>query len=102
MPIIASAKKKMRKDKKRESHNEAIKNKLKGFIKSARRTPTPKILQELQSALDKAVKTKLIHANRAARLKSRLSKGISGSGTVKKSTGKKVVKKNQAKKSSKK
>jgi small subunit ribosomal protein S20 len=100
MPIIKSAKKKMRKDKVRTLHNTDIKNKLKGLLKSARRSPDPKILQELQSALDKAVKTKLIHANKAARLKSRLSKGTSGVGSAtKKSAKKKLPVKKTSKKS---
>ena len=83
----------MRKDKLKTKHNLAIKLNLKDLIKKARRTPSPKTFQEVQKALDKAVKTKLIHANKAARLKSRLSKGTSGSSSsVKKSSAKKVSK----------
>lgn len=74
MPIIASAKKKMRKDKKRTAHNYKLKTQIKGVIKQTRKTPNPKNYAELQSRLDKAVKTNLIHANKAARLKSRISK----------------------------
>ncbi len=76
MPIIRSAKKKMRQDKKRTAHNSKIKDALKMLIKKMRREPSSKALQEVSSALDKAVKTKLIHANKAARLKSRLSKTL--------------------------
>lgn len=96
MPIIKSAKKKMRKDKVRTKHNEEIRNKLKGLVKNARRTPNPKVLQELHSALDKAVKIKLIHANKAARLKSRLSKGSTAGSQVSGKSG--PGKKAQAKK----
>lgn len=74
MPIIHSAKKKMRQDRKRTSHNLGIKTNLKSLIKQSKKTPSSEVFQMLQSALDKAVKTKLIHANKAARIKSRLSK----------------------------
>lgn len=77
MPIIKSAKKKMRQDKKRTAHNKELKDTIKGLVKTARRTPSVKSLQEVQSSLDKAVKTNLLHANKAARLKSRLSKLVS-------------------------
>jgi small subunit ribosomal protein S20 len=74
MPIIKSAKKKMRKDKTRTSHNKRIENNLKQLVKTMRRNPSADSLTPVFSSLDKAVKTKLIHANKAARLKSRLSK----------------------------
>lgn len=73
MPIIKSAQKKMRQDKKRTERNAAVKNKIKSLVKNMRRTPSDKSLQEVSSVLDKAVKTNLIHANKASRLKSRLS-----------------------------
>lgn len=75
MPNIKSAKKKMRKDVKRTKHNvfyrEAISKavkliaKLKGDEKEARKT---------LSLIDKAAKKKIIHKNKAARLKSRVMK----------------------------
>jgi small subunit ribosomal protein S20 len=74
MPIIKSAKKKMRKDKTRTLHNEQIKGNIKRLVKDARRNPSPDSLQKVFSALDKAAKVKFIHPNKAARLKSRLSK----------------------------
>jgi ribosomal protein S20 len=89
MPIIASAKKKMRKDKKLTEHNAVIKANLKNLLKKARRSPSPESLREITSALDKAVKTKFIHANKAARLKSRLSKLTEPVAAVKKATPKK-------------
>lgn len=74
MPIIKSAIKKARKDKTRTAHNSKREASLKKILKTARRTPNKKNLSALSSALDKAVKVNLIHANKAARLKSRLSK----------------------------
>ncbi len=77
MPIIKSAKKKMRKDAKRTLHNKKVETNLKGLVKQTRKSPSPETLTKVSSALDKAVKINLIHANKAARLKSRLSKLVS-------------------------
>lgn len=76
MPIIKSAIKKVRKDKVRTARNKRRGGALKVLIKKARLTKSAKDLQAAFSALDKAAKVKLIHPNRAARLKSRLSKKI--------------------------
>lgn len=73
MPIIASAIKKMRKDKTRTARNLAREIALKKLMKTFRRQPNSKNLSNAFSALDKAAKIKLIHKNKAARLKSRLS-----------------------------
>ena len=74
MPIIKSAIKKVRKDKARTSRNKKRGLELKSLIKKARASHGAKDLQSVFSALDKAAKVKLIHPNKAARLKSRLSK----------------------------
>lgn len=76
MPIIKSAIKKMRQDKKRTARNKQAEVNLKGLVKNMRREPSTEQLTKVQSALDKAVKTHLIHANKASRLKSRLSQLI--------------------------
>jgi len=85
MPIIRSAIKKVRKDKLRTIRNKKREDTLKALIKKVRITKSAKDIQAVFSALDKAAKVKLIHPNKSARLKSRLSKLIS----VKKSTDKK-------------
>lgn len=79
MPIIKSAIKKVRKDKTRTARNKTRELTLKSLVKKARAEKSPKNLQAAFSALDKAAKVKLIHPNKAARLKSRLSKGITES-----------------------
>lgn len=76
MPIIKSAIKKVRKDKVRTARNQKRENFLKSAIKKVRRSKSAKDLQTVYSALDKAAKVKLIHPNKASRLKSRLAKGI--------------------------
>ena len=74
MPIIKSAIKKMRKDKVRTARNIKRELNLKSLIKRVRKSGSAIDLQKAFSALDKAAKVKLIHPNKAARLKSRLSK----------------------------
>lgn len=74
MPIIKSAIKKVRKDKVRTARNKKRELALKSAVKKARISKSSKDLQAAFSALDKAAKVKLIHPNKAARLKSRLSK----------------------------
>lgn len=74
MPIIRSAIKKVRKDKIRSIRNKRRSIALKKLIKQARVSKNAKNLQAVFSALDKAAKVKLIHPNKAARLKSRLTK----------------------------
>lgn len=76
MPAIKSAKKKLRADKKRESANKKMEALINIFIKKAKKKPTPKSIQEAFSVIDKGVKKNIIHKNKAARIKSRLSKLI--------------------------
>lgn len=96
MPLIKSAIKKLRKDKTRTARNKVKKDNLKSLIKKVRVAKTPENLQAVFSALDKAAKTNLIHKNKAARLKSRLSKGVSApAGQAKKAAKKKIVKKSK-------
>lgn len=92
MPIIRSAKKRMRQERKRSAINKNKKENLKALIKKARSEKSVLNLTAVFSALDKAAKVGLIHANKSARLKSRLSKG-SVAPVSKKAAKKKVVKK---------
>lgn len=83
MPIIRSAIKKVRKDKVRTARNKKRELTLKSLVKKVRTSKSAKDLQAAFSALDKAAKVHLIHPNKAARLKSRLSKGIKTASTSK-------------------
>jgi len=78
MPILKSAIKKARKDKARTARNAIRALAVKRLIKAARRAPNAKNLTAVFSALDKAAKVHLIHPNKSARLKSRLSKLVPG------------------------
>lgn len=73
MPVIASAEKKMRQDRKRTKINRSRKESVKNLLKEARKNPNSDSYKKAQSAIDKLAKTKVIHKNKASRLKSRLA-----------------------------
>lgn len=74
MPVIKSAIKKLRQDKKREKRNSILENKLKDLVKKVKKNPTEKLLKEVFSLADKAAKNHIIHKNKAARIKSSIAK----------------------------
>lgn len=74
MPVIKSAIKKMRQDKKREKTNDEFRAKLEQSIRNAKKTKSAKAVVEATSLVDRGVKNNLVHKNKAARLKSQLSK----------------------------
>ena len=74
MPVIQSAKKALRRDRRRAVVNKEIKIKIKEILKSTRKNPNKKNLDLSFKILDRAAKKKVIHQNKASRLKSRLSK----------------------------
>ncbi len=74
MPVIKSAIKKLRKDRKRERENDAFRNELDKTVKEAKKLKTSKAVSSASSILDRAVKKNLLHKNRAARIKSSLAK----------------------------
>jgi len=74
MPVIKSAKKKLRQDIKREKVNDILRKTLKEAIKGAQKSKTAEKIKKAVVLTDKAVKKNLIHKNKAARIKSSLSK----------------------------
>lgn len=74
MPVIKSAIKKQRKDKKRTVHNSKLRKTLEEKLKKVKKSSTPASVAATISLIDKAVKKNLIHKNKASRLKSKLSK----------------------------
>lgn len=74
MPVIKSAKKKLRQDKKRTARNKKVRETLKKLIKDARKKPSVKKAAETARAADKAAKLHIIHKNKAARIKATLAK----------------------------
>ena len=78
MPIIKSAKKKLRQDVKRTKNNKKYESDFKKAIKAVK-TSTDKAslsekLKKAYASIDKAIKKKIIHKNKGARLKSGVAK----------------------------
>jgi len=76
MPVIKSAKKKLKQDKKREKTNKLLKTSFKNAIKEAQRSKTAAKILNAVKLVDKVAKKRIIHKNKAARIKSSLSKLI--------------------------
>ena len=76
MANIKSAQKKLKQDLARTKLNLLYKNRYKKAIKVFLQKPSQKLLQTATSLIDKAAKTKVIDKNKAARLKSGLSKKL--------------------------
>lgn len=74
MPIIKSAIKKVRKDKKRTVKNLKAVAAYRETLKKIRKEPTKVLISKFYSQVDRAVKTKVIHKNKASRLKARVAK----------------------------
>lgn len=88
MPITKSAKKALRQSLRRRAQNlikkEAYKRlvrDVKKFVSAGKQKEAEKLLPQLYQALDKAAKTNAIKKNKAARLKSRLTKLIIKNGS---------------------
>jgi small subunit ribosomal protein S20 len=88
MPVIKSAIKKLRKDKKREAHNDAFRDLMGQAIKAVKRETNTANLSHAFSLIDKAAKKHLLHKNKAARMKSSLSKLITTIAVAKPTTKK--------------
>ncbi len=83
MPITTSAKKALRQSIRRRTQNLARKETYKAAIRTYKNLVTDKkfadaknALRNISQALDKAVKTGVIHKNKASRLKSQFAKQI--------------------------
>ncbi len=76
MPVIKQAIKKVRQDKRKAAFNLLRRTAYKRAVKDFLKHPTEAGLKGVFSAVDRAAKTNVIHRNKAARLKSRLSKKL--------------------------
>jgi small subunit ribosomal protein S20 len=83
MPITKSAKKSIRKDKKKAKTNIQRKNKVKDLLKEVKsliaqnkKNEAKKLLPQIYKVLDKIAKNKVIKKNNASRRKSRITKAI--------------------------
>jgi small subunit ribosomal protein S20 len=77
MPVIRSAKKKLKVDKKRESSNKKTKNFIDMVVKKAQKKPSEAAIRIAFKAIDKGVKKDVFHKNKGARIKASLTKLIS-------------------------
>ena len=102
MPVIRSAKKKMRHDKWRTKVNKEKKELLKKTLKLVRLKPTPENIRKAQSVIDKTAKARLIHKNKAARLKSQIARLLGKSKSNGKTEVKVKIQKSKVKNTSKK
>lgn len=74
MPVIKSAIKKLRRDRKVTRANDLFRANLNHALKTANKQKTAKAVSVVVSLVDRAVKKNLMHKNRAARIKSSFSK----------------------------
>jgi ribosomal protein S20 len=96
VPIIKSAKKRVKVARKATIRNSKTKRSLKTALKSFAAKPEAKSHSAAQSNIDKAVKKGLIHKNKAARLKKQAALKAKAAG-VKPSAAKKTAAKPAAK-----
>lgn len=73
MPVLPNAKKALRASKRKAKVNQRVRSKMKTTMAKLRQSPSEELLAQAYSAIDRAVKKNVIHKNKAARLKSKLS-----------------------------
>lgn len=101
MPIIKSAKKRVKQTRKATVRNAKTKRSLRTALKSFIKKPTTSTHSKAQSELDKAAKKGLIHKNKVARKKRQLAAAAKKAG-VKPAAAKKAATKTTAKPAAKK
>jgi small subunit ribosomal protein S20 len=78
MPVTKSAIKALRQQKKRTIRNAGIRAKMRTIIKAVKTGGGAESLSEMYSTVDRAAKRGIIHPNKAARIKSRITKSVAG------------------------
>jgi ribosomal protein S20 len=76
MPVTKTAKRALRSSKKKAKVNSSILSTLEIAIRVAKKSATAKNIQKVFSLTDRAAKSKVIHKNKAARVKSTFSKKL--------------------------
>lgn len=82
MPILKHAKKKLKQDKRRTAENKKFKVTFKKLVKKAKEDRTPESVSKAFSSVDKAAKKNVLPKNRAARIKSALTKSVAAPAKV--------------------
>lgn len=78
MPILKNAKKALRVSKRKAERNRVVKSKMKTMMDKAKKSISTETLSGAFSAIDRAARKHMLHPNKAARLKSQLSKRLAG------------------------
>lgn len=74
MPVTTTAKRALRGSRRKESVNKIIVSRLELAIRSAKKSKLKEKILKAVSLADRAAKKKVIHKNKAARIKSQLAK----------------------------
>jgi small subunit ribosomal protein S20 len=74
MPVTKTAKRALRGSKRKEDVNKLIKSQLEAAIRAAKKGATKEKIKKAISLADRAAKKHVIHRNKAARIKSTLSR----------------------------
>ena len=86
MPNVKSAVKRMRTAAKRAERNKAARSRLRTAVKKAHQAESAEEVStafvDAKSLLDRAARKRLVHPNKAARLKSRLAKQAAAKGAA--------------------
>jgi len=77
MPLLKNAKKALRVTKRKTEINQRVKSRAKSAIDAFIKKPTTEGLTRVFSAVDRSAKKNIIHHNKAARIKSQMSKLVS-------------------------
>jgi small subunit ribosomal protein S20 len=89
MPVTKTAERALRVSKRKKEVNDLLRKRLEIAIRKIKKSPTQKNLTDAISLIDRSAKRNLFHKNKAARLKSSLSKLIKTSPLKKMSASKK-------------
>jgi small subunit ribosomal protein S20 len=90
MPVTTTAKRALRGSKNKESVNKVILGKLDVAVRVAKKSKSLEKVLAATSLADKAAKKRVIHKNKAARIKSQLSKLLIKATKTKSKTSKKA------------
>lgn len=95
MPILKNAKKALRVSKRKNLINQRVRSRMKTMMDHLKKEANAESVNQAFSSIDKAKKNNLIHKNKAARLKSNISRSLAASSEKKVSgaKGKKASKK---------
>ncbi len=96
MPIIKSAKKRVKTTRKATVRNARTKRSLRSALKSFVRKPSASAKTKAESNLDKAAKKGLVHKNKVARKKRQLAKAAKSAGVKQSASAKKTAPKKSA------